>query len=147
MQSLHCHEDDEWNRTSSWLESTVIIVPGSTNIRLTVKVLRQKSIKTEEALVASRLATIDGVGGDTGNTVTSLAHRGTVPHRSLDFFYSNTNHVVQLEDTTIKTERSCSMQRTEQKRVLHHSSLGLHCRGCPDQISCGGGINIPNTMQ
>ncbi len=27
------------------------------------------------------------------------------------------------------------MQRTEQTRVLHHSSLGLHCRGCPDQIS------------
>ncbi len=27
------------------------------------------------------------------------------------------------------------MQRTERTRVLHHSSLGLHCRGCPDQIS------------
>ncbi len=59
---------------------------------------------------------IDGVGSDTGvihNTVTSLALRGTVPHRRLDFFYSNTNYLVQLEDTTIKTERSCSMQRTE----------------------------------
>ncbi len=39
------------------------------------------------------------------NTVTSLAHRGIVPHRRLDFFYSNTNYFVQLEDTTIKTER------------------------------------------
>ncbi len=27
------------------------------------------------------------------------------------------------------------MQCTERTRVLHHSSLGLHCRGCPDQIS------------
>ncbi len=60
----------------------------------------------------------------------------TVPHRHLDFFFnSNTNNVVQLEDTKIKTERVCSMQRTEQTTVLHHSSLGLHCRGCPDQIA------------
>ncbi len=65
------------------------------------------------------------------NTVTSLAHRGTVPHRRLDcFFYSNKNNLVQLEETKIKTERVCSMQRTEQTKVLHHSSLGLHCRGC-----------------
>ncbi len=42
----------------------------------------------------------------------SLAHCGTVPHPSF-FLYSNTNHLVQLEDTTIKTERGCSMQRTE----------------------------------
>ncbi len=70
------------------------------------------------------------------NTVTSLAHHGTVPHRRLDFFfYSNTNNFVQLEDTKIKTERCCSMQRTEQTTVLHHSSQGLHCRSCPDQIS------------
>ncbi len=41
------------------------------------------------------------------NTVTSLAHRGTVPHRRLDFFYSNKNYFVQLEDTTIKTELKC----------------------------------------
>ncbi len=47
------------------------------------------------------------------NTVTSLAHHGTVPHCHLDFFYSNTNNFVQLEDTTIKTELSCSMQHTE----------------------------------
>ncbi len=66
------------------------------------------------------------------NTVMSLAHRGTVPHRRLDFFNSNTNYLVQLEET----ERGCSMQLTERTRVLHHSSLGLHCRGCPDQISC-----------
>ncbi len=36
----------------------------------------------------------------------SLAHRGTVPHRPLHFFYSNKNTFVQLEDTTIKTERA-----------------------------------------
>ncbi len=35
------------------------------------------------------------------NTVTSLAHRGTVPHRRLDSFYSNTNKFVQIEDTKI----------------------------------------------
>ncbi len=30
----------------------------------------------------------------------------------------NTNHLVQLDDTTIKTERGCSMQRTEgQSRI------------------------------
>ncbi len=69
------------------------------------------------------------------NTVTSLAHRGTVPHCRFDFFYSNKNNLVQLEDTKIKTERGCSMQRTEQTTVLHHSSLGLHSRGCSDQIS------------
>ncbi len=70
------------------------------------------------------------------NTVTSLAHRGTVPHRCLDFFLIViTNNFVQLEDTKIKTERGCSMQRTEQTTVLHHSSLGLHCRGFSDQIS------------
>ncbi len=32
------------------------------------------------------------------------------------------------------------MQRTERTRVLHHSSLGLHCRGCPDQISYSAGF-------
>ncbi len=71
--------------------------------------------------LSSRLAAIDG---------------GTVPHRRLDFFYSNTNNFVQLEDTTIKTERCCSMQCTERTIVVHHSSLGLHCaaalRGRPD---------------
>ncbi len=41
------------------------------------------------------------------NNVTSLAHHGTVPHRPLDCFYSNTNKFVQIEDTKIKTERGC----------------------------------------
>ncbi len=53
------------------------------------------------------------------NTATLLAHRGTVPHRQLDFsFYSNKNNFVHLEDTTIQTERCCSMQRTERTRVV-----------------------------
>ncbi len=89
------------------------------------------------------IAAIDSDGGYTGvkpNTVTSLAHRGTVPHRRLDFFYSNTNNFVLLEDTTVKTERGCSMQCTKRMRFVHHSSLGLHCRGCPDQISCATGL-------
>ncbi len=74
------------------------------------------------------------------NTVTSLAHRGTVPHRRLDFFYSNKNNFVQLEDTTVKTERCCSMQRNERTTAVHHSSLGLHCGGGPDQISYAAGL-------
>ncbi len=69
--------------------------------------------------VLVRLAAIDGIG----DTVTSLTHRGTVPHRRLDL-YSNKNNLVQLEDTIIKTERCCSTQRTEWTRVVHHSSLG-----------------------
>ncbi len=56
------------------------------------------------------------------NTGYSLAHRGTVPHCHLEFFYSNKNNLVQLEDTTIKTERGCSMQRTERTTVAHHRS-------------------------
>ncbi len=28
------------------------------------------------------------------------------------------------------------MQRTERTTAVHHSSLGLHCRGCSDQIFC-----------
>lgn len=32
----------------------------------------------------------------------SLAHRGTVPHHRLDFLYSNKDHLVQFDDTTIK---------------------------------------------
>ncbi len=47
----------------------------------------------------------------------------------------NKNNFVQLEDTKIKTERVCSMQRTEQTTVLHHSSLGLHCHVCPDNTT------------
>ncbi len=63
------------------------------------------------------------------------------------FFYSNTNYFVQLEDTKIKTERVCSMQHTEQTTVLHHSSLGLHCRCCSDQISYTAGLISTNTVR
>ncbi len=83
------------------------------------------------------------------NTVTSLARRGTVPQRHLDFFffYSNTNYFVQLEDTKIKTERNCSMQRTERTRVLHHSSLGLHNRlSRPDFLRRGINFNEYNAV-
>ncbi len=50
---------------------------------------------------------IDGDGGFTGVKTPSLAHRGTVPHRRLDFINSNTIYFVQLQDTTIQTERCC----------------------------------------
>ncbi len=48
-------------------------------------------------VVEIRLAAIDGVGGDKPQHIMSLAHRGTVPHRRLDFIYSNKNHLVQLK--------------------------------------------------
>ncbi len=80
------------------------------------------------------------------NTVTSLTHRVTVPHRRLDCFYSNTNNFVQLEDTRIKTERCCSMQCTDRTRAVHHSSLGLHNRlSRPDFLRRG--IKIISRIQ
>ncbi len=53
------------------------------------------------------------------NTVTSLAHRGTVPHRPLDCFYSNTNKFVQIEDTKIKTESAvkCSAPNEQESCI------------------------------
>ncbi len=63
-----------------------------------------------------------------------------------NIFIINKNNFVQLEDTTIKTECCCSMQRTDRTRVLHHSSLGLHCRGCPDQNSCTAGFPKYNAV-
>ncbi len=39
----------------------------------------------------------------------------------LDFFYSKKNNLVQLEDTTIKTEHGCPMQHTERTTVAHYS--------------------------
>ncbi len=70
-----------------------------------------------------RRVVIDGVGGDTGvKSQHRLRHLPTAaPSPTIVFFfffYSNTNHLVQLEDTTIKTERGCSMQRSEgQSRI------------------------------
>ncbi len=94
----------------------------------------------------ARLATIDS---DDGYTGVKPQHRYvTRPprHRPTDFFYSNTNYFVQFEDTTIQTERVCSMQRTERTRAVHHSSLGLHCRlSRPDFLRRG--INFPNTTR
>ncbi len=87
--------------------------------------------------VCVRLAAIDG---DDGYTGVKPQHRYVTcppwhrPTPSFRFFYSNKNNLVQLEDTTVKTERVCSMHCTERTRVVHHSSRGLHCRGCPDQI-------------
>ncbi len=48
-------------------------------------------------------------------------------HRSptvVSIFYSNKNKfsLVQLEDTTIKTEYGCLIQRTERTTVAHHRS-------------------------
>ncbi len=68
-----------------------------------------------------RLVAIDGVGGDTGvKSQHRLCHLPTAaPSPTIVvFLYSKTNHLVQLEDTTIKTERCCSMQHTEgQSRI------------------------------
>ncbi len=75
-----------------------------------------------------RLVAIDGVGGDTGvKSQHRLRHLPTVaPSPTMFFliFYSNTNHLVQLEDTTIKTERGCSMHHTEgQSRITDQISF------------------------
>ncbi len=82
----------------------------------------------------SRLAAIDGVGGDTGvKPQHRLRHLPTAAPSLIViffFFYSNKNHLVQLEDTTIKTERGCSMQHTERTTVAHHrSDLFYHTWG------------------
>ncbi len=50
-----------------------------------------------------------------------ISSRQCRSHRRLDFFYSNKNNFVQLEDTAIKTERCCSKQCTERTRAVHHS--------------------------
>ncbi len=52
-----------------------------------------------------------------------ISSRQCRSHRCLDFFYSNKNNLVQLEDTAIKPERCCSMQCTERTRDsrLHRS--------------------------
>ncbi len=50
-----------------------------------------------------------------------ISSRQCRSHRRLDFFYSNKNNLVQLEDTAIKTERCYSMQCTERTRAMHHS--------------------------
>ncbi len=62
---------------------------------------------------------------------------GTIPHRRLDFFNYNKNNLVKLEDTTIKTERGCSMQRTEREPCItaDQSRADFLHRG----------INFPNT--
>ncbi len=105
--------------------------------------LRQLNPDILIKLIKFRLAAIDG---DDGYTGVKPQHRYVTcptwhhPTPSFRFFFSNKNTFVQLEDTTIKTERACSMQCTDRTRVLHHSSLGLHCRGCPDQNSCAAGL-------
>ncbi len=63
---------------------------------------------------------------------------------SFRFFYSNKNDFVQLEDTTIKTERCCSMHRTERTRAVHHSRSALPRLSRPDFVH---GINFPNTTR
>ncbi len=64
------------------------------------------------------------------NTVTSLAHHGTVPHRPLDCFYSNTNKFVQIEDTKIKTEVAAKCNaRTNESLASQQSRSAL--RRCP----------------
>ncbi len=78
--------------------------------------------------MCGRLAAIDG---DDSYTSVKPQHRYVTcpawhrPSPSYRFFFnSNKNYFVQLEDTKIKTERVCSMQRTEQTTVSHHSSQG-----------------------
>ncbi len=68
-----------------------------------------------------------GTQGGDGYTGVKRQHRYVtcspwhLSHRRLDFFYSNKNNLVQLEDTAIKTECCCSIQRTDRTRAVHHS--------------------------
>ncbi len=39
------------------------------------------------------------------------------------------------------------MECTEQTTVVHHGSLGLHCRCCSDQISYAAGLISTNTVR
>ncbi len=54
-----------------------------------------------------------------GDNVTD-SHQPFQGQLPIYFFYSNTNNLVQLEDTAIKTERCCLMQCTERTRAMHH---------------------------
>ncbi len=74
-------------------------------------------------IVCIRLAAIDCVGGDTSvKAQNRLRHFPTAAPFPTVVFYSNTNNLVQLEDTTIKPEYGCSIQRTVQTTVTHHRS-------------------------
>ncbi len=55
------------------------------------------------------------------SSLSLISSRQCRSHHRFDFFYSNTNNLVQLEDTAIKTEHCCSMQCTERTRAMHHS--------------------------
>ncbi len=70
------------------------------------------------------------------NTVTSLAHCGTVPHLRLDCFYSNKNKFVQIEDTQIKTERGCknATHRTNESLASQQSRSALPQLSRPDLL-------------
>ncbi len=98
--------------------------------------------------LSCRLAAIDGDDGYTGVKpqhcyITCPPWR---PHRCFDFFYSNTNNFVQLEDTTIKTERCCSAaHRTNDSRASQQSRSALLRLSRPDFLRCG--INFLNTMR
>ncbi len=50
---------------------------------------------------------VDCVGDDTGVKPQHRLHHLHRPSPSFRFFYSNKNNLVQLEDTTIKTECGC----------------------------------------
>ncbi len=80
------------------------------------------------------------------NTVTSLAHRGTVPHRRLDcFFYINKNNFVQLEDTKIKTELFAQRSALNESLASEQSRSALLRLSRPDFLRRR--INFPNTTR
>ncbi len=64
---------------------------------------------------------IDGVGGDTGvKSQHQLRHlpTGTIPHhRFFFFFYSNTNHLVQLEDLQLKLNAAAQCSALKDSRA------------------------------
>ncbi len=94
----------------------------------------------------TRLAAIDGVSGDTGvkpQHWLPLAHRGTIPHRHfLLFFYSNKNHLIQLEnrlvlskDPVLRYQVGTKKMKTSRYQVSVNPALAARSESCADALS------------
>ncbi len=102
-------------------------------------------------LTDTRSAENDRIGDDTDpeyridaslvlshNSITSLAHPRHRPPPSFRFCYSNKIILFSYRTLQLKLNAAtqCSAPNERESARLYHSSLGLHCPGCPDQIYC-----------
>ncbi len=94
-----------------------------------------------------RLAAIDVMTVISRNTVTSLAHRGTVPHRRLDCFYSN--KIISFSWRTLQLKLNAAAQcnapidRTNESLASQQSRFALPA--VPTRFRRR--INFPNTTR